>query len=98
MVGKLKERQIAAIDVLLGKLKEQLIEHPELFSELVGSNEKSVPVSAFRPELGMQEAVCLYLKDEQGLSFKEIAAVLHRDYKTVWTAYSKATKKVKHVR
>jgi|ETN01SMinimDraft_4_1059930.scaffolds.fasta_scaffold35469_2 DNA-directed RNA polymerase specialized sigma24 family protein len=98
MADKVRDRQIAAIDVLLGKLKEQLIEHPELLSELVGSNEKSVPVSVFRKELGMQEAVCLYLRDEQGLTFAEMAKVLHRDYKTVWTAYSKAKKKVRHVR
>ncbi len=80
-----------AIEVLCSRLRKMLIDE-------TASLESDIPVSVFRKELGMQEAVCLYLRDEQGLTFAEMAKVLHRDYKTVWTAYSKAKKKVRHVR
>lgn len=56
-----------------------------------------LPASIFNDKLGMLEAASLYLKDELSLSFNEIAKLLKRDYKTIWTSYSKAKKKTKNV-
>ena len=41
----------------------------------------------------MLESITMYLKDEVGMSFKEIAKMLDRNYKTIWTSYQKAKKK-----
>ena len=57
-----------------------------------------LPISIFNEKLGMLEAASLYLKDEQNLSFKEIARLLKRNYKTIWTSYNKAKKKLKNER
>jgi len=58
------------------------------------SHEIVLPVSIFNDKLGMLEAASLYLKDKLGLSFKDIAKHLKRDYKTIWTSYTKAKKKI----
>jgi DNA-directed RNA polymerase specialized sigma24 family protein len=58
--------------------------------------EISLPISIFNDKLGMLEAASLYLKDELKLSFKDIAKFLRRDYKTIWTSYNKAKKKLKN--
>ncbi|NQU79468.1 sigma-70 region 4 domain-containing protein [Candidatus Woesearchaeota archaeon] len=34
-----------------------------------------------------------YLRDRQGMSFHEIAVLLNRDDRTVWTCYHRAKKK-----
>ncbi len=53
------------------------------------------PISIFNKKLGMLESICLYLKDEMKLSFKAIANLLKRNYKTVYTSYQKAKEKVR---
>ncbi|MDA1196389.1 MAG: hypothetical protein O2779_00295 [Nanoarchaeota archaeon] len=77
-----------AIEVLCSRLRKILIDETD-------SVPSEIPLSVFSAELGMQEAVCSDLV-KKGKSFKEIAALLHRDYKTVWSANFNA--KVKHGR
>jgi len=36
----------------------------------------------------------MYLKDEKEMSYHEIAEVLNRDDRTVWTCYNRGKKKV----
>jgi predicted DNA-binding protein (UPF0251 family) len=88
------------IDVLLSNLKKRYKlstnEIIELFKE--ESKEIVIPVSIFSERLGMLEATSLYLKDELKLSFNEIANLVKRDYKTIWTSYNKAKQKLKNVR
>ena len=57
--------------------------------------EQMLPLSIFSSRLGMLEASCLYLRDTAGMSFNAIAGVLHRDYKTIWTSYTKARRKAR---
>ena len=55
-----------------------------------------IPLGIFRDRnLGVQEALVIYLKDNSGLglSFHDIAVSLKRDDRTVWTAYHRAKKK-----
>ncbi len=53
-----------------------------------------LPISIFdNDELGCLEAIVKYLKEEMGLRFHEIAAILKRDDRTVWAAYSISRKK-----
>ena len=41
------------------------------------------------------ESMVKYLKDEKGFTYKEIALMLNRDQRTIWTVYSRAEKKQK---
>ena len=55
-----------------------------------------IPVSVFsNTKLSGLELVCKYLKDELNIHFSEISRLLNRDYRTVWTTYSIASKKHK---
>ena len=51
-----------------------------------------LPVSIFNKKLTILEAMIVYLK-EQGLRYTEIAKLLDRDQRNIWTIYSKAVKK-----
>ncbi len=53
-----------------------------------------IPVSAFADRrYSNLECVVAYLKDSYGLKFSEIAALLKRDQRTVWTVYNRMRKK-----
>jgi len=80
------------------KKKHALIEGE--INELVEKTRSEVmlPISIFNEKLGMLEAASLYLKDELKLSFNEIAKLLKRNYKTIWTSYNQAKKKLKNER
>ncbi len=41
------------------------------------------------------EAIVEYLKEERDLRYSEIAELLNRDQRTIWTVYSRAKKKRK---
>ena len=43
--------------------------------------------------ISVLEAISEYLKDKKGLSYHEIAILLNRDDRTIWTCYSRAKKK-----
>ena len=66
---------------------------PSNFSEKESSIR--IPVSAIASEkLSVFEAVTAYLKGK-GLSFHEIASVVNRNEKTVWTVYQRVKRKNK---
>jgi len=53
-----------------------------------------IPSSILRDRsLAPLESITEYLKDQQGMSFHEIAVLLNRDDRTIWTCYSRAKKK-----
>lgn len=55
---------------------------------------QQVPVSALaRRDLGILESLAVYLKDERGMRYSQIAQVLHRNDRTIWTVYNRAKKK-----
>ena len=41
------------------------------------------------------EAISEYMKDAMGLTYHEIAVLLNRDDRTIWTCYSRAKEKRK---
>ena len=54
----------------------------------------SVPSSIFLDRgLAPLESISEYLKDEKGLTYHEIAVLVGRDDRTIWTCYSRAKKK-----
>jgi hypothetical protein len=57
----------------------------------------NIPVSIFRNRtLSSLEVVVVYLKDELQYSYHEIALMLNRDDRTIWTCYNRAGKKRGH--
>jgi hypothetical protein len=54
----------------------------------------TIPSSIFRDRsLAPLESISEYLKDQCGMSFHEIAVMLNRDDRTIWTCYTRAKKK-----
>lgn len=50
-----------------------------------------IPAELFAERsMGVLETLTRYLKDHNGLSFKEISGLLNRDSRTIWTSYHKA--------
>ncbi len=62
-----------------------------IYSEV--SPEETIPVSIFSKDLSPSEALCKYLKDNRELNFHEIALLLNRDDRSIWTSYARARKK-----
>jgi DNA-directed RNA polymerase specialized sigma24 family protein len=55
----------------------------------------NIPSFVFRDRnLAALEAVVVYLKDSQGMTFAQIARLLSRDDRTIWTTYTRAKKKL----
>jgi hypothetical protein len=54
----------------------------------------TIPASIFRDrELSVLEAITEYLKDRRNLRYSEIAQLLNRDDRTIWTAYRRSKEK-----
>ena len=54
----------------------------------------AIPVSRFRNrEFSTFEIIVSYLKDKVKLSNHQIAVILKRDDRTIWTVYNRAIKK-----
>ena len=54
----------------------------------------TVPVSVLSDRsVSILESLVEYLKNSLGLSYHEIALMLNRDDRTIWTCYNRASKK-----
>jgi len=63
--------------------------------ELIHSKKESVPLSIFdNDKLSVLESVVKYLKENQKMKLKDIADLLNRNSKTIWTTYNNASKKM----
>ncbi len=60
----------------------------------VSSVDNSIPLSVFKDSrLTVFGTIVVYLRDVKGLKFGEISELLNRNYRTVYTVYSRARKK-----
>jgi hypothetical protein len=64
------------------------------FSPSRGDNDLAFPCSIFNSKLSALESLVEYLKEQRSLSYHEIAKLLQRDDRTIWTVYSRAKKKL----
>lgn len=56
----------------------------------------NIPIEIFQDRsLAVLEVLVRYMKDELGLSYAEIAVLLNRDDRTIWTVYNRGKKKAK---
>jgi hypothetical protein len=62
-----------------------------------GSIDVSIPVSVLSDRsVATLESVVEYMKDTLGLTYHQIAILLKRDDRTIWTCYNRAKKKREH--
>ena len=62
---------------------------------LLKESRYGIPLSIFRrTPYTTFESMVLYLKDQKGLSFHEIAILLARDERNIWTIYKRAKVKI----
>ncbi len=94
MLDKNIDTDKVKVDVLLSNIQKKYNPSAKELADLFKEKEIVLPVSIFNEKLGMLESAVLYMKDDMNLSFNEIAKYLKRDYKTIWTSYSKARKKM----
>ena len=58
------------------------------------SKKKGIPAKVLRDRsVSVLEAIVRHLKDKKKLTYHEIAVLLNRDDRTIWTVYSRARKK-----
>ncbi|MFH1642990.1 MAG: hypothetical protein ABIC04_08910 [Nanoarchaeota archaeon] len=93
--GNLSSQKIN-VDLLILNLKKKLNLSEKEIADLSTTRDITIPVDIFSSGLGMLESISLYLHDESGLSFNLIAKLLDRNYKTIWTSYNKAQKKLEN--
>ena len=80
LFDELKTKHGLSEEAILSKIKEEVV----------------VPASVFtNAELRPLEILCKYLREGLNLDYKEIAELLNRDYRTVWTTYRNASRKLK---
>ena len=55
----------------------------------------NVPTFIFKNrDLAALEAIVIYLRDTHGYNYAQIAKLLNRDDRTIWTTYQRAKKKL----
>lgn len=76
-------------DELFAVLSEKLV---GLMESRVKGNEVMIPISIFSENLSPAEALCKYLNENKELKFSEIAKLIGRNQRTVWTNCNNAGK------
>jgi hypothetical protein len=72
------------------------IKEVEGFISKKAKEELKIPISIFNnKELSILENICKYLKEELKLNFHQIALLLNRNDRTIWTTYKNSVKKRK---
>jgi hypothetical protein len=80
----------------LAELRQKFKLSERQILQFIKSKETHVPASIFsNNELSGLELVCKYLKDDLDIPFSKIAKLLNRDYRTIWTTYKAAGRKLK---
>ncbi len=91
-IGVLTNRNEIALAVTYRNAKKKL-EAKFVIEEI---SPYSVPVSILKDrKLSVLENIVSYLKDTFGLTYHNIAVLLNRDDRTIWTVYQRAIKKRK---
>lgn len=88
-IAKLLKRNISTISSTYIKARKKM---PSEFS--VGKPKYFIPISAIADRnYSVLESIVRFLKKKFSLSNNEIAKLLNRDNRTIWTVYSRAMKK-----
>ncbi len=85
----LNKKELAGI--IIEKLKEKYKISRKEIREIIA--ERNVPATIFSSKLGALESLVKYMKENLNMSYHEIALLLKRNDRTIWTAYKKAKEK-----
>ena len=84
------------LDIIVENLRKKGLSYSEIFEMMKEDNLDSIPIAILQNrKLGVLQSIVIYLKDEKKLSFHDIAKLLKRDDRTIWTTYKQAKKKLK---
>jgi len=87
--------EIEEIDTIVENLRKKGFSYYEIFKLTQKDSLDSIPIEVLQNrKLGMLQSITVYLKDEKKLEFSEIAKLLKRDNRTIWSTYHKAQKKL----
>lgn len=93
------DNELDAINLFIkNTIKKHNITFEQVIELLSKKTEKTVLIPSYilrNRKLGILEATTKYLKEEHKLSYHDIAVLLKRDDRVIWTTYNKAKKKVK---
>ena len=85
-IAKLLNRNIGTIT---SSYRKSLEKHPEKLT--ISESKLKIPLSIFSDrKLSVLEHISVYLKDKCSLKLKEIAVLLNKDQRTIWTCYNRA--------
>ena len=87
-IARLLQRNERTIWTAYNKAKQK---HPETIK--IKQEKILIPVSIFSKKLTILESIVIYLK-KQNLKYIEIAELLNRDQRNIWTIYSRAVQKL----
>ncbi len=91
-IERLSKQELAE---LLEKLQTQRKISLADVEQLTKEQGLMIPCAIFTKKLSTFESICKYLKESRGLTYHQIAVLLKRDDRTIWTVYNNATKKEK---
>ena len=71
---------------------------PEELIEVCGHRDNQpkdmIPIEIFSTKLSPSESLCKYLKQTTSLSYKDVAKLINRDERSVWTSVNRANEKI----
>jgi hypothetical protein len=86
---------LAELQEVAGQIERRYRMTPRQVVEYLAAPQQiAVPLALFaNRKLGVMETIVKYLREEENLQWKEIAKLLNRDNRVVWTTYQKAQRK-----
>ncbi len=95
-----EEKVFTALESSLDEIKEKYSLSPEDIIDVIKIiqgklEERTIPLNLFKEDLGALESLVKYLKENLNLPYHEIAKLLNRDDRTIWTTYRNTQKKKK---
>jgi DNA-directed RNA polymerase specialized sigma24 family protein len=88
-----KEKETIINQLIKAVQKEYKVSRSDVLSLI--RKEIEIPIEVFSKELGALESIVKYMKENLNMNYKGIASELKRDQRTIWTAYKKASEKMK---
>jgi predicted nucleic-acid-binding protein len=85
------------LNALFSYLKEKEGLNQKDILDIIEKKEKHedifIPICVFNEKLSVLESVVKYLKEDVHLKYCDIAKILHRNDRTIWSTYSNSKKK-----
>ncbi|HLC62866.1 MAG TPA: hypothetical protein VJJ21_00955 [Candidatus Nanoarchaeia archaeon] len=84
------------VKLLLKELVQKYdLKKEDILDAIKKEDDNDLPISIFNnPSLSSLETISKYLHENQQLKFSQIASLLHRDSRTIWSAYQSSSKKL----